>query len=59
MERAYQVQQMKQIYAEAACVIAWVGPAANNSDIVLAQLNSVGEKLTMRLEILTRSRSKT
>lgn len=44
IERGHQVQQMKQIYAEATCVIAWVGPAAHNSDLVLAQLNSIGEE---------------
>lgn len=43
-ERGHQVRQMKQIYAEAARVIAWVGPAADNSDLLLAQLNSIGEE---------------
>jgi hypothetical protein len=45
IERGHQVQQMKQIYAEATRVIAWVGPAADNSDLILEQLNSIGEEV--------------
>ncbi len=42
-EKAHQVQQMKQIYAEAVGVVAWVGPAADNSDLVVTHLKSIGE----------------
>jgi hypothetical protein len=41
-EKAEQVQQMKAIFSEADHVIAWLGPAADGSELVMNLLASVG-----------------
>jgi hypothetical protein len=43
-EKGHQVKEMKNIYAHAAHVIAWIGVAADNSDLILAHLTSIGER---------------
>ncbi|KAF4562578.1 hypothetical protein EYR36_003972 [Pleurotus pulmonarius] len=43
-ERAVQVPLMSQIYTSASQTIAWLGPAADGSDLVIDFLNSVGSQ---------------
>ncbi|OWP00762.1 heterokaryon incompatibility protein [Marssonina coronariae] len=47
-EKGHQVSGMKSTYASASHVAAWIGPAADGSDLVLAQLNSIGSKTPKR-----------
>ncbi|KAI2629960.1 heterokaryon incompatibility protein-domain-containing protein [Hypoxylon sp. NC1633] len=42
VEKSHQVQQMKQIYSEAETVVAWLGPATNDSDRLLRHLGRMG-----------------
>jgi hypothetical protein len=42
-EKSDQVQQMRDIYSEAEMVIAWLGPAANGSDMLLKHIQRIGE----------------
>lgn len=42
-ERSYEVQQMKDIYQTAKRVVAWLGPAADDSDKVLNTLRTMGK----------------
>ena len=42
VERSYQVQQMGDIYRLAVCVIAWIGPEADDSLYALKTLGQVG-----------------
>lgn len=42
-EKASQVQQMKEIYSEALRVVAWVGPAKDESDLIFKHLKTIGE----------------
>lgn len=37
-EKSYQVQQMKEIFADATGVIAWIGPAADDSGLLINTL---------------------
>jgi hypothetical protein len=41
-ERAVQVSRMSQIYAQASCVLIWLGPASENSELALQTLLSLG-----------------
>lgn len=61
VERNHQVSQMSKIYSNAKKVLAWVGPAANGSDFLLAYTkkhfgSKVDEKDGKRSEIPTASR---
>ncbi|KAF2241962.1 HET-domain-containing protein, partial [Trematosphaeria pertusa] len=40
-EKSDQVQQMKEIYSDATRVIAWLGPAADNSDALMSRLREL------------------
>ncbi|KAH7078494.1 heterokaryon incompatibility protein-domain-containing protein [Paraphoma chrysanthemicola] len=42
VEKSEQVQQMHQIYSRAAAVITWLGPAADNSDVVMDWIQQYG-----------------
>ncbi|KAF5619108.1 heterokaryon incompatibility protein [Fusarium tjaetaba] len=44
-EKSDQVQQMKSIYTEAYLVIAWLGPAADDSDMLLKHIERMGEAI--------------
>jgi hypothetical protein len=44
-EKSDQVQQMKSIYSEARLVIAWLGPAADDSDMLLKHIERIGEAI--------------
>ncbi|KAH7228464.1 heterokaryon incompatibility protein-domain-containing protein [Fusarium redolens] len=44
-EKSDQVQQMKSIYSEARLVIAWLGPAADDSDMLLKHIEKIGEAI--------------
>jgi hypothetical protein len=44
-EKTHQVQQMKYIYKEAQLVVAWLGPTANGSDLLLRHLDRMGDAI--------------
>ncbi|KAG4412142.1 hypothetical protein IFR04_014736 [Cadophora malorum] len=44
-EKSDQVQQMRFIYSEAEMVIAWLGPTANGSDMLLKHIERMGEAI--------------
>lgn len=54
-EKGQQVKEMKNIYAQAAHVITWIGVAADNSDLILAHLNSIGERAPESTEALDKN----
>jgi Heterokaryon incompatibility protein (HET) len=54
-EKGQQVKEMKNIYAQATHVITWIGVAADNSDLILAHLNSIGERAPESTETLDKS----
>ncbi|OCL15273.1 heterokaryon incompatibility, partial [Glonium stellatum] len=37
LEKAYQVQRMAKIYSSAAIVLAWLGPARDDSDLTMSK----------------------
>lgn len=43
VEKSWQVQQMWTIFHQAQSVAAWLGPAADDSDLVLAQIADISE----------------
>jgi hypothetical protein len=43
-EKTEQVQQMKSIYESANEVVVWLGPAADNSDIIMDLLAEIGKQ---------------
>lgn len=43
-EKSEQVQRMKSIYESASKVIVWLGPSANNSDLVMNFLAELGKQ---------------
>lgn len=43
-EKASQVKEMKATYAKATRVVAWVGTAADDSDLIIAHLNYIGQR---------------
>jgi hypothetical protein len=43
MEKSWQVQQMWTVYHEAQYVAAWLGLAADDSDLVLARITDIAE----------------
>jgi len=43
VEKSYQVQEMKNIYLAATHVVVWLGPSANNSDLIMATFSEVGK----------------
>jgi hypothetical protein len=45
-EKSIQVQRMGNIFASAVLVIAWIGPAADDSDLALQELESYGAEPT-------------
>lgn len=45
VEKSSQVGQMGNIYREAALVLAWLGPAAGDSDLAIESLDYLGRKL--------------
>ncbi|KAI1593343.1 heterokaryon incompatibility protein, partial [Pyrenophora tritici-repentis] len=53
VEKTEQVQQMQQIYSKATSVIAWLGPAAENSDAAMHWIQRYGS-LSHELGIGTR-----
>ncbi|KAH7231986.1 heterokaryon incompatibility protein-domain-containing protein [Fusarium solani] len=44
-EKSDQVQQMRNIYSEAKLVVAWLGPAADGSDMLLKHIESTGDAI--------------
>lgn len=42
-EKTHQVQQMRHIYNEAQLVVAWLGPTANGSDLLLKHIERMGD----------------
>ncbi|KAH8628999.1 hypothetical protein IG631_16256 [Alternaria alternata] len=44
-EKSVQVQRMGNVFASAVVVIAWVGPAADNSDLALQELERYSEDI--------------
>lgn len=42
VEKSEQLEQMRQIYSQALSVIAWLGPAADNSDIAIQWIQQYG-----------------
>lgn len=44
-EKSDQVKQMRYIYSEAEMVIAWLGPTANGSDMLLKHIQRMGEAI--------------
>jgi hypothetical protein len=45
IEKSWQVQQMWAVYHEAQYVAAWLGLAADDNDLVLAQITDVAKML--------------
>ncbi|OCL02256.1 HET-domain-containing protein [Glonium stellatum] len=41
-EKSKQVELMGSIYQQAACVIAWLGPAVDESDLAMRALDNIG-----------------
>ena len=41
-EKSIQVARMFQVYEQAACVLVWLGPSSDNSDLALQTLRSLG-----------------
>ena len=41
-EKSIQVSRMSEIYAQAACVLVWLGPASRDSDLAMQCLHSLG-----------------
>jgi Heterokaryon incompatibility protein (HET) len=44
-EKAWRVQQMRDIYKNADSVFVWLGPEADDSNLAIAHLDAVGEEL--------------
>ncbi|KAF4630468.1 hypothetical protein G7Y89_g7672 [Cudoniella acicularis] len=44
-EKTLQVQQMRHIYTEASLVFAWLGEAADDSDLIMDHFQSIGEDI--------------
>ena len=47
-EKSDQVRRVKQLYERATRIIAWLGPKADDSSLVIAFLNSVNADLNKR-----------
>jgi hypothetical protein len=50
-EKSIQVQRMGNIFASAVMVIAWIGPAADDSDLALQELEIYGKDNSIPLSI--------
>lgn len=44
-EKTVQVQQMRHIYTDASLVFAWLGEAANDSDLIMDHIRVMGEDI--------------
>ena len=44
VEKSEQVQKMRQIYSYATVVLAWLGPAADNSDVAMQWIEQFGRR---------------
>jgi hypothetical protein len=54
-EKSNQVKQMKEIYKDATAVFAWLGPAADDSDVAMGAIERIGEAaLTAGMSNLSR-----
>ncbi|PMD46045.1 HET-domain-containing protein [Hyaloscypha variabilis F] len=54
-EKNDQVKQMKEIYKDATAVFAWLGPAADDSDVAMGAIEQIGEAaLTAGMSNLSR-----
>jgi Heterokaryon incompatibility protein (HET) len=42
VEKSEQLEQMRQIYSQALLVVAWLGPAADNSDVAMQWIEHYG-----------------
>jgi len=54
-EKSQQVKEMRNIYAQATHVIAWVGESADNSDLILKHFHSIGSKASRSTRGLTKN----
>ena len=43
VEKSFQVQQMREIYSEAESVVAWLGVAKEESDMLLKHIGRIGQ----------------
>lgn len=44
-ERSWQVNEMRTIFSQASLVYNWLGPQADDSDVAMKLLNSIGERV--------------
>jgi len=52
-EKSRQVQQMGRIFSGAAMVLAWLGTAADDSDLVLQHLSKIRNKTDETIKTIT------
>lgn len=53
VEKSEQVLRMRDIYAAAESVTVWLGPAADNSDLIMEFLDSTGKRLVANGQAVT------
>jgi len=46
-EKSFQVALMGQIFRQARCVLAWLGPEADNSDVAMRAIQRLGSRITV------------
>jgi hypothetical protein len=56
-EKSWQVQMMRNIYEKATRVVAWIGPAADNSHVLIEQILDLPEKQTREVGKITANSS--